>query len=572
MSIVDYGIILLFIGYAVGTGIFSSSSASRNLEEYFLAGRSLKGWQAGLSMAATQFASDTPLLVCGIIATAGIFGLWQIWVYALSFLLLGFVLAPCWRRAQVLTDAELTDLRYGSGPTEYLRFFKAIYFGTIINCTVLAWVFFAAAKISEPFLLWNLWLPEDFYMSIFELVRSTGVPLALDASVSNEQMWINSTNNFISVFTIVFITLLYSTTGGLRAVVSTDILQLGIMTLATLVFSLVLLDAVGGISGLTRQLHDLYNNPNLSITATQLTAFTPHEAKNTAWSFFLVISLQWLIQINSDGTGYLAQRAMACRTDQDAKVAGLVHTLFTILIRTLMWIPIGLALLVIYPLDFSVPGEQLLALREGKYVIAISEYLPVGVKGCMVTAMLAALASTVDTHLNWGSSYWTNDIFKHFVCHKWLDKKPSPRLLVWVARLSNILILIIAATIGSQLQSINDTWQIFLLLGSGVGVVLVLRWFWWRISAWSEVSCIMVSILAAPFIFYSVEDPALRLLIMSSLCLVVAVVVSFLMGPEDHKVLKKFYDQVQPPGFWGPVSQSERQDRARLVSGFTALR
>ena len=571
MSGLDYSIILIFIGYALFTGLSASKKASKNLEEYFLAGRSLKGWQAGLSLSATQFASDTPLLICGIIAVNGIFWLWQIWIYAMAFLLLGFVLAPCWRRAQVITDAELTNLRYGSRPTEFLRFFKAIYFGTIINCTVLAWVFFAAAKIAEPFLLWNLWLPVEIFEPIMATVQSVGVPLTLDPNLSPDIVWTNSANNFISVVAIVAVTFMYSATGGLRAVVATDIFQLGIMAFSTLVFALVLLHHVGGISGLAENLADLYNKPDSLISASQLTAFTPDQAKNLSWSFFMVILLQWIIQTSADGSGYSAQRSMACKTDHDAKIAGLVHCCFTIALRMLLWIPIALCLLVIYPVDFTLTGDTATAVREGKYVLAMAEFLPIGVKGIMVTAMLAALASTVDTHLNWGSSYWTNDIYKHFICEKWLGYSPSPSSLVWVARICNLLILIVAGCVATQLKSINDTWQIFLLLGAGVGVTLVLRWLWWRITAWSEAASIVSSVILAPVIYFNVDEQAVRLLLIAVICTAIAILVSFLMGPENHKTLKEFYERVRPPGFWGPFSKTPHEDSKRLFQGLTSV-
>jgi pimeloyl-ACP methyl ester carboxylesterase len=194
---IDILIILAFVVYSVSSGIRSSKVASQNLEEYFLAGRSLSGWSAGLSMAATQFAADTPLLVTGLVATAGIFALWQLWIYALSFLLMGFILAPSWRRASVLTDAELTELRYGSGAATALRGIKAIYFGTIFNCVVLAWVLFATKAIAEPFLVWDQWLPAALYQPMLRLVTWIDVPLSVNPA--DAHVWIMSTNNLISI-------------------------------------------------------------------------------------------------------------------------------------------------------------------------------------------------------------------------------------------------------------------------------------------------------------------------------------------------------------------------------------
>ena len=221
MSTVDALIVVAFVAYAVSAGFRNRRQASKNLEEYFLAGRTLPGWKAGLSMAATQFAADTPLLVTGILATAGVFGLWQLWIFAPTFLLMGFVLGGAWRRAGVLTDAELTEVRYGGTPAAVLRGVKAVYLGTIINCTVLAWVLFAAAKIAEPFLLWNEWLPAGLLQPVVSLVESVGTPLTI-GGLDDPEVWVKTANNFISLVAILAVAALYSATGGLRSVVATD--------------------------------------------------------------------------------------------------------------------------------------------------------------------------------------------------------------------------------------------------------------------------------------------------------------------------------------------------------------
>jgi len=199
-------------------------------------------------MAATQFAADTPLLVTGLIATAGIFSLWRMWIYAIAFLMMGFVLASSWRRAGVLTDAELTEIRYGSAPAAALRGFKAIYFGTIFNCTVMAWVLLAATRIAEPFLLWNQWLPAPVFAPIVSLVTWIGTPLTI--STDPAVMWVLSANNVISIGAIVLVTTFYSTTGGLRSVVATDVMQFGIAMAATLCYAVVVVHHAGGFGAM----------------------------------------------------------------------------------------------------------------------------------------------------------------------------------------------------------------------------------------------------------------------------------------------------------------------------------
>lgn len=566
MGLLDGLIVIAFIAYAVSNGFRERAVASQSLEEYFLAGRSLPGWKAGLSMAATQFSADTPLLVTGLIATAGIFALWQLWVYALAFLLMGFILARSWRRAGVLTDAELTEIRYGHRPAAVLRGFKAIYFGTIFNCVVLGWVFFAAAKVAEPFLLWDQWLPSWLFDPIVDLVRlMMNRPLAISTDPADPDIWIKSASNLISVIAIVLVATLYSTTGGLRSVANTDVVQITIMFGATFLFAWIVVAEVGGLSALGTQIHERFADGGPGgITPNQILAFDPSHAMEAGGWVLILFSLQWLIQLNSDGTGYLAQRCMACRSDFDSRLAAVVFVVTQIFLRSLLWLPIGVGLLLLFPPDLSLPPEILKADREATFVRGIAELLPAGVKGLMVTGMLAALASTVDTHLNWGSSYWTNDIFKRFVCQAWLKREPSQRALVWVARLANLLILAIAIYVMTQLDNIDRAWRTSLLLGAGMGIPLVLRWLWWRVNAWAEIAAIAVSMLMAVFIIFldfprfpaGASGYALQLLSMALASTLAALAAIFIMGPEDPERLNEFYRRTRPPGAWGPIARA----------------
>ena len=588
MTSVDFLIVAAFIAYAVGSGLRNRRAASRNLDEYFLANRSLPGWQAGLSMAATQFAADTPLLVTGLIATAGIFALWQLWIYALAFLLMGFVLAPGWRRAGVLTDAELTEVRYGRRAATVLRGIKAVYFGTIFNCTVLAFVFFAAAKIAEPFLLWHAWLPDGLFLPVVGFVEWIGVPLTLGPP-GDPAVWTHTASNLISILLLLAVATFYSATGGLRAVVATDVLQLAVMLFGTAAFAAVVVSEVGGLGAVTARLDAFFagGGPG-EIRPEQILAFTPDRARDASAAVLLLFGLQWLIQINADGTGYLAQRSMACRSDADARTAAVVFTFTQVLLRSLLWIPLGLGLLVLFPPDPGLfPGDGLgtgllQADREATYVRGMAELLPPGVKGLMVTGMLAALASTVDTHLNWGASYWTNDIYKRFVCQLWLGREPSGRSLVWVARGANVLLVGIALLIMTQLTSINAAWQTSLLLGAGMGVVLILRWIWWRMNAWAEIAAVLASIVAAPLLMVYVDDGrhALRLLLVAAFATAAALVAIRVAGPEDRDRLAAFYRKVRPVGFWGPIARDadvaaddgpKRLGRALAATGICAL-
>ena len=573
MQPLDWLIVLAFIAYAVSAGFRHRRQASKSLEEYFLAGRTLPGWKAGLSMAATQFAADTPLLVTGIVAVSGIFGIWQLWIYAVTFLLMGFVLAGGWRRAGVVTDAELTEVRYGGTPAAVLRVVKALYQGTIINCVALGWVLFAAAKIAEPFLLWDQWLPAAAFRPVVGLVEAVGLPLSI-GGLDDPEVWVRTASNFISLVLILSVTALYSATGGLRSVAATDVVQIGIMFVGTIAFSFFVVREVGGLGEMTARVYSSFGGGGPGgITPDQILAFTPGQAKDATLTMLSMLGLLWLINSVSDGSGYLAQRSMACKSDRDAKTAAVVFTFAQVVVRSLVWLPIAVGLLVLFPPDPTLAPELLQGDREATYVRGMAELLPVGVMGLMLTGMLAALASTVDTHLNWGASYWTNDLYKRFICQAWRKTEPSDRSLVWVARGSNVVILLIALAIMTQLTSINQAWQVNLLFGAGLGVVQVLRWIWWRMNAWAELAAMGVSALAAPVLLTTLGDDqqALRLLLMGALSTGAALAAVWLKGPEASGVLDEFYRRVRPVGFWAPVAFGVRGE-ADAAAGPRRLR
>ncbi len=547
----DLLIVLAFILYGLGSGLRARNKASQSLDEYFLAGKTIKGWKAGFSMAATQFAADTPLLVTGLVATAGIFALWRLWIYGLAFLLMAFVFSVCWRRAGVLTDAELTRVRYSGAGVTPLRLLKAIYYGTVINCVVLAMVLVAAIRIAEVFLPWHDWLPAGIYQPVVGFIAATGIQLG--ESITGLEPAMMSANNLISILLILAFTAMYSITGGLRAVVQTDVVQFSLAMIGTLAYAWFVIDAAGGLSGLTDRIVELYG---IEQASKMLSFAPPANASDALMPFLVIIGLQWFFQMNSDGTGYLAQRSMACPTDRDARMAGLVFTWLQILLRSLFWMAIAIGLLVLYPFTpAEMEGAGFTAGREALFVQGIEELLPPGVRGLMLVGLLAALASTVDTHLNWGASYWSNDVYAGVVAPHVLKRKPKDRELVLVARLSNVLILVIAMIIMANLGSIQTAWFISLLFGAGMGSVLVLRWLWERINLYSELTAMGVSLITAPLLLYYLgTDPEgewIRLGIMALVTTSAAILVTFITPATDDATLKRFYRRVRPFGFWG---------------------
>ncbi len=540
----DLIIVLAFIVYAIISGFRAKDAASKDLKEYFLAGSTLKGWQAGISMAATQFAADTPLLVTGLIATGGIFTLWRLWIYGLAFIVMGLVFASKWRRAGVITDAELTEIRYSGGAVTFLRVLKAVYYGTVINCVVLAMVLVASTRIAEVFLPWHNWLPADifnFFRSGVEFIGAT-----VTSGSSSVDPFTLTTGNLMSIGIILGFTTLYSTTGGLRSVVATDVVQFGIAMLGTLVYAGYILYEVGGFGGISTKMVELYGTGK----ANELLSFIP-SGGDAVVPFIVIIGLQWFYQMNSDGTGYLAQRSMGCESDREATKAALLFTWLQVFLRSIIWLIIGVGILIIYPFAVGDVGtEGFTSGREMLFITGINDFMPMGIKGIILTGLMGALASTIDTHLNWGASYWSNDIYKELICKKWRKRNPSDKELVWGARLSNLCILTIAVIVMFNLGSIQEAWMMSLLFGAGMGAVLVLRWIWERINLYSELSAIATSLIAAPIILVFVREGWLQLLLMASISTIVTIVVTLLTPPTEEETLKAFYQRVKPSGFW----------------------
>jgi Na+/proline symporter len=510
-------------------------------------------------MAATQYAADTPLLAAGLVATGGVFALWRLWSYGIAFLLLGLLLGGAWWRARVLTDAELCEVRYGGRPAAALRGVKAVYYGLVFNCAVLAMVLAAAVRIAEPFLPWHEWLPPALFAPFEALVRSVGVPLTADPEPA--ALWTRTASNLISVVSIFALTLLYSATGGLRSVTRTDVGQIAIMGVATALYAFFALRAVGGIGELPGALAQTVGAER----AGALLSFHPWGAAEAGVTLLAVLGLQWLFQMNSDGTGYLAQRCMACRSPREARTAPVVFAFVQVLVRSLLWLPIVVALLVLFPLA----DGQSVAERELTFVRGIETLLPPGARGLMLVGMLAALASTLDTHLNWGASYLTNDFYARLLCGGLLRRSAGARELVWVARGASPLLMVVSLGVMASLGSIQAAWHVTLLLGAGLGVPLLLRWLWHRANAWGELAALVVSGAAAAVMLQSDVSEAGRLLCVAALGTLASVLGSLATPPESQARLASFYERVRPPGFWGRP-EAKRALRRCLVAAAAA--
>ncbi len=495
LSVLDWTIITGYCLFAVAVGLIFSGRASKDTKSYFLSGRALPWWLAGTSMVATSFASDTPLAVTGLVAKYGIAGNWLWWSFAMSSLMTVFFFSRLWRRARVLTDVELTELRYGGRPAATLRGFKALYMAIPINCITMGWVILAMAKIFDVVLGWP---------------------------------------RFQSVALCVIIALAYSVMSGLWGVVATDLFQFILAMAGSVILAFFSLDAVGGIGGLVEGLKasgrveggvmNVY--PAAGPLALPLT------------TFLIYLGVQWWSSLNADGGGIIIQRMSATRDEKNSFLSTLWFSVAHYALRPWPWIIVALASLLVYP-NLSDP--------EMGYPKMMMDYLPSGLRGIMVVSFLAAFMSTIDTHLNWGASYLVNDFYRRF-----LAAGRSERHYVLVSRLCVVAMVILAAGTSYMMNSISGAWKFLWSIGAGAGLVLILRWFWWRINAWSEISAMIASLVISILLTTLTSlDYGPRLVIVVIASIAVWLPVTFLTAPVDGETLREFHRRVNPPGRWG---------------------
>ncbi len=511
----------LFIGayflLALGVGLYFAGRAGKNITEYFTSGRSLPWWLAGTSMVATTFAADTPLAVTELVATHGIAGNWLWWNMVMSGLLTVFLFARLWRRAEILTDVEFTELRYSGKPAAVLRGFRALYLAIPINLIILGWVTLAMVKIIE---------------------LSIGV------------------DKWMAVGICVLVTLLYSGLSGLWGVVVTDFLQFIIAMGGSLVLAFFAADAVGGIAGLQERLAQLYGADH------RVLALTPQIG--SAWmpvsAFLVYLAVNWWAAwypgAEPGGGGYVAQRMFSTKNEKHSLLATLWFNIAHYALRPWPWIIVALASMVLYPeLDDKQTG----------YIKVLLDYLPSGFKGLLLASFAAAFMSTVSTHLNWGSSYIVNDFYKRFI-----RSHASPRHYVMVARWTTVGLVVGGALVTLQMETIAGAWKLLLALGAGTGSVYILRWYWWRINAWSEIAAMSASFVVSLFLQFGLgwdtADAAVFARVMLITVLASSAVwltVTFLTSPTDEATLLAFYRKVKPGGrLWNPISQKAPEVQA----------
>ncbi|MGA1794943.1 MAG: sodium:solute symporter family protein [bacterium] len=512
ISGIDWVIVALYFAFALGIGVYFSKRAGRDVDEYLVAGRKLPWWLAGTSMVATTFAADTPLAVTELVYKYGVAGNWLWWNFVLSGMLTVFFFARLWRRVGVLTDVEFAELRYGGRPAAFLRGFRALYLGIIVNAVIMGWVISAMGTIVE-------------------------VALGID--------------RWIAITVCLVITVVYSSLSGLWGVVITDFFQFGLAMTGSILLAVFAVRGIGGMGALKVR---LLAQAGSQKAADSFVSFAPQVG--SAWMpvilFFAYIGVQWWASwypgAEPGGGGYIAQRMFSARDEKHSLLATLWFNIAHYGLRPWPWILTAIVAWVVFP-GLKNPGEG--------YVLMMTHYLPPGILGLMFAAMAAAFMSTISTQLNWGCSYVVNDFYRRF-----LVKDAPAGHYVTVSRIVTVLLMVVGGIIGLIMQRITGGWELLLSIGAGTGLVLILRWFWWRINAWSEISSMIVALVVSLgikllqtrgiIVFPEHTAFAYTLIITVVLTTVAWVIVTFLTAPEDQRVLEGFYRRARPagPGWW----------------------
>ncbi|MEZ4779277.1 MAG: sodium:solute symporter family protein [Flavobacteriaceae bacterium] len=504
LSTLDWILIFSFFVIFLLIGVIVSKKSGQNSQEFFLSGKNMPWWLLGISMVATTFSADTPNLVTDIVRQNGISGNWVWWAFLLTGMLTVFVYAKLWRRSEVLTDLEFYELRYSGKEAAFLRGFRALYLGVFFNVMIMATVCLAAIKIGG--ILFNL---EPWESVVY-------------ASV---------------------ITVIYSSIGGLRGVIFTDFLQFIIAMVGSVwaAWYIVQMPEIGGLDGLLA-------HENVVDKLNFLPDFNDSKA---LWTLLLIpIAVQWWSVwypgAEPGGGGYIAQRMLSAKDEKNAIGATLLFNIAHYAIRPWPWILIALASLVLYPQlsDISQAFPNAKAGHDLGYS-AMLTHLPSGLLGLVVTSLIAAFMSTISTHLNWGSSYISLDFYKRFV-----KKQASEKELVNVGRLSTVILMIFAAILALQFESALDTFNILLQIGAGTGLIFILRWFWWRVNAYSEITGMIVSFVVAIVLkFGDFGLEAHQELVLGVLITTISwVAVTLLTKPTNMNTLVNFYNKVTPYG------------------------
>jgi Na+/proline symporter len=533
-----------YLAVTLVLGVFFRRRSARSTADYFVSGRTVTWWLAGTSMVATTFAADTPLVVAGLVYRQGIAGNWLWWSFLLSGMMTVFLFARLWRRSGLLTDVQFAELRYGGRPAAFLRGFRAIYLGLLMNCVILGWVTKAMTSIIS--------------------VSLEGTPLLIHTSrwlSPLGQVWAGPDGAALAICVLFLIpfTGLYVALGGLWGVLWTDLFQFVLKMGIVIAIAWYAVAAVGGMEPLLAKLAAAQRASGGGGSAV---AFFPDFShgltSEETWTLPVItlivyLGIQWWAfwypGAEPGGGGYIAQRIFSAKDERHGLLAVLWFNVAHYAVRPWPWIITGLAAIVLYPgLDRP----------ETSYLLVLNHQLPSALRGVAIAGFLAAFMSTVATQLNWGASYLLADVYRRFI-----RRNASERHYVAASQVATVLLVVVGAWVSVQLGSIAGGWQVVLEIGAGTGVVYLLRWYWWRINAWSEISAMATSlvislllnwqalwlhVLSRPALFIGGEPVvfAKTALVTTVVTTMVWLIVTFATRPEDDEVLLRFYRKVRP--------------------------
>ena len=549
LTAMDWVVIIGYLLINLAIGIYYRRRASGNTEEFFISGRDVSWWLAGTSMVATTFAADTPLFVCGVVAKQGIAGNWIWWAFCVGATLTVFFFARYWRRAEILTDVQFVEMRYGGNPAAFLRGFKAIYLGLFMNCFILGWVTKAMVSIITVLLGPAIAEGRPFDLGIlghYTLGKPDHTALA------------------ICVFILIPFTGIYTFIGGLWGVLVTDLFQFVLKMTMIIVLAWVAVAKIGGMDALQARLHIIENNARASgANVSNPTAFLPDFHRGLTgealWTlplmaFVVYLGMQWWLAwypgAEPGGGGFVAQRMFSAKDEKNSLGATLWFNIAHYALRPWPWILTALVALVVYSPNGGLhPSAAFAANPEQGYVMVMRDYLPPALRGLMVAAFLAAFMSTVGTQLNWGCSYLVNDLYKRFMVRDATEKH-----YVLVSRLMTVLLVLVSGYTASQLSSIGAGWHVVLDIGFGTGAVYILRWYWSRINAWSEISAMLAAAAVTALLHLRVVEftgsetliGAKSSLLTGGVTTVVWLIATFITRPESDATLIAFYRKVHP--------------------------
>lgn len=540
LTAIDWIIIAALLSFSIAVGFVVKDQVNKGgIEGFFTAGRRMRWWFLGTSIVATTFASDTPLVITGWVAEYGIAGNWFWWGSAISAVAMTVFFARKWRASGVVTDAEISELRYGGPAATTLRTVKAFLNSTFVNFVILGWVFAGMTKISEPFMDWRSLLGSPVY-DVLE-------------SVYPEFLLFHSFDNTLTICLLMLVTLAYSSLGGIRAVIVTDLVQFSLAMLMSIVLSWAAVQHVGGLEATWQQLADLYPASDSAgsdgyLSHEQVSSFIPSFEQGVGSigipfsAFILTLGFMWWTNGNVDGSGYIAQRLYTARDGAEAEKGALWYTVANYLLRSWPWVIAGVVALVLYPrvdigqlaeefthcaqdeaactlemrqcldnryactidgysllyrVDESVPATDGAASsvevsvfredRERAYPALIRDVLPPGLVGLALASLMAAFMSTVSTHINWGASYITNDFY-----YRLINPRASDQRLTFVSRVSTVAITLLGIYIATFIDNIGAMWELWGGMMAGLGLPHLLRWLWWRANAWTEITGMLV--------------------------------------------------------------------------------